>query len=59
MSNNNKIPQTNINKRAFLKTLGLSLAFLSFGGLGSILKSFLIKEQEVPKSGYGSKGYGL
>jgi hypothetical protein len=59
MSNTNKTSTTNLNKRSFLKTLGVSLAFLSFGGLGSILNSFLNKQQEVPKSGFGSNGYGM
>jgi hypothetical protein len=59
MSKINNTSTTNLNKRTFLKTLGISLAFLSFGGLGSILKTFLTKQQEIPKSGFGSNGYGL
>jgi hypothetical protein len=49
----------NTEKRSFLKTLVLSLAFISFGGLGSIIKSFLTPNHEPPKSGFGSNGYGL
>jgi hypothetical protein len=59
MSNTNNTQSTNLNKRTFLKSLCLSLAFLSFGGFGSIINSFFTKKQEAPKSGFGSNGYGV
>ena len=50
---------TNTTKRSFLKTLALSFAFISFGGIGAILKSIFFDEQDtVSKTGFGSNGYG-
>ena len=50
---------TNNQKRSFLKTLILSLAFVSFGGIGSFLNAtFLNKPELTSKSGFGSNGYG-
>jgi hypothetical protein len=50
---------TNNNKRSFLKTLALSFAFISFGGIGSLISGIFTNKQETPKSGFGSNGYGL
>lgn len=52
--------QTNNEKRSFLKTLALSLAFISFGGIGSILNTnFLNKPKTTTTAGYGSSRYGV
>jgi hypothetical protein len=47
----------NTTKRSFIKTLMLSLAFISFGGIGSILSGNLLGKPES-KTGYGSSRYG-
>ena len=50
---------TNNQKRSFLKTLALSFAFISFGGVGSFLNTnFFNKPELSSKSGFGSNGYG-
>jgi hypothetical protein len=54
------LTQINKQKRSFLKTLILSFAFISFGGLGSFLKTtFLDSSNQKSKSGFGSNGYGM
>jgi hypothetical protein len=51
--------QTNNEKRSFLKTIMMSLAFVSFGGLGSIINSTVFNKPSNSKSGFGSGGYGM
>ena len=59
MSSTSKQTITNNEKRSFLKTLLLSVAFVSFGGIGSFLNAtFLNKSELTSKSGFGSNGYG-
>ncbi len=45
---------TNTNKRNFLKTLLMSFAFLSFGGLTSIFS-----QPKADANSYGSRPYGM
>lgn len=60
MSIQNKQFTTNIQKRSFIKTLIFSLAFISFGGIGSLIKNFVLeKSEDKPSSGFGSNGYGM
>jgi hypothetical protein len=61
MSKTKLIASNNINsqKRSFLKTLSLSMVFIAFGGIGSIVKTLLFDQtKETPKAGFGSNGYG-
>jgi hypothetical protein len=50
---------TNNEKRTFFKTVLLTFAFFSLGGLGSIIKSHFFGNSETKGAeGFGSKGYG-
>lgn len=56
---NQQISSTNLAKRSFLKTVTFSFVFIAFGGLGSLIKSFIFERSEKnPKTGFGSNGYG-
>jgi hypothetical protein len=52
-------PIINNEKRSFIKTMLMSIAFIAFGGFGSFYNSsFLSKLNPNIKSGFGSNGYG-
>jgi hypothetical protein len=50
---------TNTNKRNFLKTLMMSFAFMSFGGLTSLFTSPKSTKLGSTNNGFGGRGYGM